>query len=281
MLVITRRPSDKIIFPKLGITIHVVRVEGRSVRMGIEAPRNVHVLRHELAEQQQAIAPVVVQEPEAMTGLSHAVRNRLNAAVLRLQLIQRKIQLGEFEPEAWEATLNEVIRKLETLDSEINNVSANREPQYPAAPKASDMPPVVMHESRSRRPLSKRKVLVVEDNLNECELLAGFLRTCNYEVATAYDGADALSWLANHDRPDAVLLDINMPRVGGAAAIREIRNNPALSGMKLFAVSGVLQAQTKITTGPDGVDCWFTKPIRPDRLVAQIDREFAPAPAQI
>lgn len=51
MLVITRRRGEQIVFPSLGITVSVVHVRGRTARLGIDAPREIPILRGEVAEQ--------------------------------------------------------------------------------------------------------------------------------------------------------------------------------------------------------------------------------------
>lgn len=251
MLVVSRRPNDRIVFPNLGITVHVVRVDGKSVRLGIDAPRDVRVLRHEIAD--QVYDPPKQSLDAAASHRRHEVRNRLNTAMLALHVVKQKLRLGKATAEELEPIIDQVVRELYALDAEKDAFSA--EP-----PPASPQP--------------RRTALVVEDNANECELLAGFLRTYNFSVATARDGADALDYLSHHQKPDIVLLDMNLPRVNGNQAVREIRSNPALLGVKLFAVSGMDPAQIGVTTGPQGVDRWFTKPIRPDALVAAIDREL-------
>lgn len=50
MLVLTRRPNESIVFPALGVTVRILEVRGSSVRLGIEAPRDVVVMRAELLE---------------------------------------------------------------------------------------------------------------------------------------------------------------------------------------------------------------------------------------
>jgi carbon storage regulator CsrA len=258
MLVLTRRPNDRILFPRLGIAIHVVRVDGRSVRLGIEAPRDVHIVRHELADQHSESAPS--PEPPA---LSHAFRNRLQTSLLTLQLLQRQIELDQIEPGQIERQLGDVIAQLESLESG----AALPASKGPATSRAS------AHHDAGRHP--RRTALLVEDNPNERALLAGYLQSFDYDVATAGDGADALEYLATHDKPDVVLLDMNMPRIGGAATVQVIRSNPGLAGVKLVAVSGLAPRQANVPVGKDGVDRWFTKPIRPDLLVEQLDRELA------
>lgn len=56
MLVLTRRPHEKIVLPGLGVTITLVSVKGGAVRVGIEAPPEVHVMREELLDQSRAAA---------------------------------------------------------------------------------------------------------------------------------------------------------------------------------------------------------------------------------
>ena len=259
MLVVSRRPNDRIVFPKLGITVHVVRVEGRSVRLGIDAPRDVRVLRHEIADRDPEELPPQIDEAAAAKR-RHDRRNKLNTALLGLHLLSQKLKLQPASAEEFEPMLARVIRELESLDAaEDAKVIASPPPNASPAPL----------------PSMRRTALVVEDNANECELLAGFLRTYNFAVATAGDGADALDYLHRHQKPDIVLLDMNLPKVSGNETVHEIRSNPSLAGVKLFAVSGMDPKQTGVTTGPDGVDRWFTKPIRPDALVAAIDRELS------
>jgi DNA-binding response OmpR family regulator len=121
-----------------------------------------------------------------------------------------------------------------------------------------------------------RRALLVEDNDNESELLAGYLRTCDFDVSVARDGADALEYLACQDeKTDIVLLDMNMPRMDGKTAVYEMRSNPANADLRIFAVTGMSQDEAGIGKGRWGVDRWFIKPIRPDVLVSEMHRELA------
>lgn len=256
MLVLSRKPNDRILFPELGITIHVVKVDGRSVRLGVEAPRDVHVLRHEVAPDRQRYS-AVERESAAPPSPRHRVRNRLNTALLSLGLLQRKIELGQATAGQIDSQLASAIAILEEIETEFAR-------------------PAALPAQAQRNPELPRKLaLVVDDDANERSLLVDFLQTFNYDVAIAGNGQEALDYCASQGRPDVVLLDMMMPQLDGPATVREFRRDPRLSGVKLFAVSGLEPKEAAIEIGPRGVDRWFTKPIRASALVREIDRALA------
>src|SRR4051794_20504535 len=88
MLVLSRHAEETIVFPQSGITVHVLGVRGQTVRVGVEAPPEVKVLRGELAEMQTPAAPVKRPSP------SHALRNRLNTIGLLTHLLERQWAAG-------------------------------------------------------------------------------------------------------------------------------------------------------------------------------------------
>ncbi|MFZ5830607.1 MAG: response regulator [Planctomycetota bacterium] len=248
MLVLARNIGEKLVFPTIGVTIEVLRVKGKTARLGIEAPSQVTVLRGELAEKGGAI----MQAAPPSSGLSHALRNRLNAASLALRLYQRQLERGLTE--AAESTLEKVIAEFSAVEREAAEVHAR---------------------SKAVEALVRHKTLLVEDDSNECELLAGFLRLSGFEVATANDGSDALDYLKSHDRPDVVLLDMFMPRCNGPATLEAIRCDPKLNDMKVIAISGTAPAELGVAIGPQGIDRWFPKPVNPEILVRELNRELS------
>src|SRR5439155_22935237 len=96
----------------------------------------------------------------------------------------------------------------------------------------------------------RRKALVVEDNSNERNLLAGYLSLSGFEVDSVDDGVKALDYLASHDRPDAGVLDMQLPRLGGADAVVVLRRDPSLRGLKVYAVSGLDRGFFDVPVGP-------------------------------
>jgi CheY-like chemotaxis protein len=125
-----------------------------------------------------------------------------------------------------------------------------------------------------RPPTRRRTALLVEDNPNECELLAGILRLAGMEVATAGDGADALDYLQKRTRPDVLLLDMRLPRCDGATTVRAIRQNPAYAELKIFAVAGEPAEEIALAQGTAGINRWFSKPLNPEHLLRELHREL-------
>lgn len=253
MLVLARRPHEKVVLPDCQTTIEVVRIHGNQVRLGITAPEHVRVLRHELAECNTALQPRSKAEAETVRRMRHLLRNQLQTSTVGLALLRRQLEMGSWDDA--EATL----AKLENELGNVRQQCQSLEGSSTAAQKAG------------------RRALLVEDNHNERELLAGFLRVSGFDVATAGDGADALDYLQSHDNPDVLLLDMMMPRCDGPTTVRQIRANPRLSSLKIFAVSGASRDLLSLPCGPTGVDGWFAKPVDPNTLVAEMKRTLETA----
>jgi CheY-like chemotaxis protein len=109
------------------------------------------------------------------------------------------------------------------------------------------------------------KTLIVEDNQNERELLAGFIRMAGVEVVATGDSVDALDYLHREPRkPDVMLLNVALPRIDGHEVVRRVRSDPACGKLKIFAISG----QDK---EPEmHVDRWFRKPLNPEVLLDEL-----------
>jgi carbon storage regulator CsrA len=258
MLVLTRRVNEKVVFPAIDASVQVVSVKAGVVRLGIQAPREVVVLREEVlhreAEGGQGPCPAAASLAVAtqLRKMNDLLRNRLKIATTGLAVAQHQLQAGLTHDA--EATLASIQDDLQLLAQRVDG-ELKKKPRQRPVPK-------------------HRKALLVEDDRNERELLAGFLRRAGLDVATAGDGTDALDYLRSRERPDVVLMDMAMPRCDGPTAVRAIRSDPALKGLKIFAVTGHLPEEFDITVGPGGIDRWFHKPLDPEVLVRDLDREL-------
>lgn len=247
MLVLTRRADEKIVFPTLNVTVHLLRIDGRVARLGIDAPPEVRVLREELAGR-----PTPPDVRPAARSAAHELSNRLSKISLGLHLYRRQQEANQ--PKHAEATLDRVFAQLDALDrTAVGGLVGER----PAAPG---------------RPIT---ALLVDDDSNERELLAGLLGMNGCECATARDGQEALDYLASHDRPDVVLLDMLMPRCDGPTALKAIRANPRLADLRVFCVSGTPPHDLGVPTGSGGVDGWFPKPLNPRTLWDAVRRSIS------
>ena len=253
MLVLSRRLNEKVLFPTLNTAVQVVSIKGGAVRLGIEAPPEVTILRAELQDRTaERGATTRLPEPAGsrLRGLRHLLRNRLNITTVGLGLLRQQARAG---------LSDEMERTIAKIEEEMQRLQQRLESEASQPPKPAR---------------KTRKALLVEDEENERELLAGYLRLAGFAVDTAGDGCDALDHLRAGERPDVVLLDMGLPRCDGATTAREIRRDPACAGLKIFAVSGHASNEYGFDRDPGGIDRWFDKPLDPAMLLRELTQEL-------
>jgi signal transduction histidine kinase len=108
-------------------------------------------------------------------------------------------------------------------------------------------------------------VLVVDDNHDVAESTAVLLRLAGCEVHLAHDGEEALR-LVPRVRPDAILLDIGLPRMNGYEVAERIRSDPENRDILIVAVSGYGQQEHRLRSKQAGFDQHVVKPIDPTAL---------------
>jgi CheY-like chemotaxis protein len=109
------------------------------------------------------------------------------------------------------------------------------------------------------------KVLVADDNRDAALSLGALLEMSDHEVLIAHDGEEALR-IARHAMPDAMILDIGMPRLSGDQVARAVRNEPWGRRVFLVAVTGWGEPEDKERASAAGFDHHLTKPIDVDEL---------------
>jgi two-component system, cell cycle sensor histidine kinase and response regulator CckA len=112
-------------------------------------------------------------------------------------------------------------------------------------------------------------VLLVDDEEDIREICKSILEIFEYRVLTAENGVEALSLLERHkDEISAAIVDLTMPVMGGAAAIRAMRlSAPQL---KIIAASGLSEKEQSTAVGDAGPDIFLKKPYSADQLVAAL-----------
>ena len=110
------------------------------------------------------------------------------------------------------------------------------------------------------------RILVVDDNVDSAESLAMLLQTVGHEVQTAHDGPTGLT-AALGFRPDAVLLDIGLPKMDGYEVARKIRLAPRLAATPLIALTGYGQESDRQRSREAGFDHHLVKPVDFEKLL--------------
>jgi CheY-like chemotaxis protein len=113
------------------------------------------------------------------------------------------------------------------------------------------------------------KVLVVDDNPQNTELVSAYLETLPVEVATAIDGVEAMAQ-AERFRPDVVLLDVMMPRMSGFEVCQKIKQNPALRDTVVIMVTALHEVGDFERAVECGCDDFITKPVNKLELVTRV-----------
>lgn len=114
--------------------------------------------------------------------------------------------------------------------------------------------------------IAPRRCLVVEDNVDAARMLELALTREGHQVRLAFDGHDAVEAAAAF-RPDAVIVDIGLPRMNGYDAARAIRQLPGLADVHIVALTGYGQQADREKSREAGIDAHLVKPVDIDVLL--------------
>ena len=120
-------------------------------------------------------------------------------------------------------------------------------------------------------------VLVVEDKAENLELMVYLLNAFGHEALVARDGAEGVA-VVSQERPDLVVMDLQMPVMDGYEAAALIRADPELSCTPLVAVTAYAMVGDRERIMAAGFDGYLTKPIDPQTFVGELERHLAPSP---
>jgi two-component system cell cycle response regulator DivK len=124
--------------------------------------------------------------------------------------------------------------------------------------------------------MSKR-ILVIEDQLDNRQILRDLLTSADFEVIEAEDGESGLAAAAAH-RPDLILMDIQLPGIDGYEATRRLKADALLHAIPVIAVTSYALAGDADKARAAGCDAYFSKPYSPRQLLAKV-REYLSTPA--
>jgi two-component system cell cycle response regulator DivK len=120
--------------------------------------------------------------------------------------------------------------------------------------------------------VSPGRILVVEDNARNLKLVRDVLQFSGYEVIEATSGEDGVR-LAAEASPDLILMDLQLPGIDGAEALRRIRANDRIRDVPVVAVTASAMDADRDRAFASGFDGYVEKPISVRRLPQQV-RDF-------
>ena len=115
-----------------------------------------------------------------------------------------------------------------------------------------------------------RKILLVEDNDMNRDMLSRRLVRRGYEVAVALDGQEGLDQ-ARQSKPDLVLMDMSLPVKDGWVATAELKADPLTRPIPVIGLSAHAMSGDRDRAMESGCDDYDTKPIELDRLLGKIE----------
>ena len=119
---------------------------------------------------------------------------------------------------------------------------------------------------------SKRRVLVVEDNLDAVHSMATLLRMMGHEVEFAINGFAALD-AARRFKPDFILLDIGLPDFRGDSVARQLKYEPGLEHTRMIAITGLPINDVQSRALESGCEAVYAKPMAPAVLEELLTRD--------
>ncbi|HEV8470236.1 MAG TPA: response regulator [Candidatus Limnocylindria bacterium] len=124
------------------------------------------------------------------------------------------------------------------------------------------------------------RVLVVEDDANNLDVASRIIRASGHEALVAADGVAGLD-LARVERPDAILVDLLLPRMDGWSLTRSLRSEPWAASIPIIAVSALALPSDRARAIEAGCDDFVSKPFAPAELRAILLRYFPGGAAQV
>lgn len=121
----------------------------------------------------------------------------------------------------------------------------------------------------------KPRIVIIEDNPANLELVKYLLEHSGYEVLVASDGAQGVS-LVLQVRPDLIICDLQMPALDGYQVLAKLRQDPQVAHTPIVAVTAFSMPHDRQRVMTAGFDGYISKPIEPETFVEQIGA-FLPA----
>ena len=114
-----------------------------------------------------------------------------------------------------------------------------------------------------------QKILVVEDNEMNRDMVGRRLERRGYEVVVAVDGQEGVD-MARSENPDLILMDLSLPVLNGWEATRQLKQDTKTNGIPIIALTAHAMASDRESAIEAGCDDYDTKPLEFSRLIGKI-----------
>jgi two-component system CheB/CheR fusion protein len=138
--------------------------------------------------------------------------------------------------------------------------------RLPLSRAAPEGEPTTARSLPQRRERRGNRVVVVEDNVDSCQMLCSLLEMSGFECRSANDGVSGLT-LVREWRPDVALVDVGLPGIDGFEIARRLRSEPGHRDTFLVALTGYGQPNDRARANEVGFDEHVVKPVHPDELL--------------
>jgi PAS domain S-box-containing protein len=142
------------------------------------------------------------------------------------------------------------------------------------AEEAMTREPVPAEGSNGHGSLAGRRVLYIEDNMANLDLVTELLGSSGATVMTARDGRSGFG-LARRQRPDLILLDLNLPDLGGEQVLSALDGDERLRDIPVIAISADASRGTKLEMYGRGIAAYITKPFDSDSLLGSVEQALS------
>src|SRR5438105_2383863 len=119
------------------------------------------------------------------------------------------------------------------------------------------------------------RILVIEDNPANLELMTYLLQAFGYAASTATDGVEGLA-AARRDAPNLIICDVQLPVMDGLEVARHVKSDPILRTIPLVAVTALAMVGDRDRVLAAGFDGYIAKPINPETFVRQMEAYLPP-----
>ena len=117
-----------------------------------------------------------------------------------------------------------------------------------------------------------KKIMVVDDSATIRMSLKNTLTNAGLEVVQASDGEEALKMLQDGTKPDLIITDINMPKMGGLELIKNVRKLPGLRFVPILVLTTESTQEKRDEARKNGATGWIVKPVKGTELLGIIKK---------